>query len=205
MLISAFIKSSRSSRIGFSAAIVAIVAIAAYSWIVAPHTKYLHAAQQYELVLDNIAKKNQLIKSKEAIKKKEVEKLRTEFANVQALLFTSLEGKRFFSDIEAVCNETGCIVYSINFLSSNSGELSASVDNDKAIVENSAVVSFVGSYGNIVNFLAKLINRPQEVLIRSLKLFTSSGKSDPLECEVMITIYTIREKEVLTNEQVSIF
>lgn len=204
MLISAFIKSSRSSRIGFSAAIVAIVAIAAYSWIVAPHTKYLHAAQQYELVLDNIAKKNQLIKSKEALKKKEVEKLQAQLADVQTSLFTVVEGKRFLSDIEAICNETNCIVYSINFLSGSSGKSSVSVDDRNTIVENRAVVSFVGSYGDIINFLTKLVNRPQKVSIPLFKIFTSDDRSDPLECEIMITIYTISEREVFANEQANI-
>jgi len=68
------------------------------------------------------------------------------------------------------------------------------------MVENSAVVSFIGSYSNIIKFLAKIENRPQKVLIHTLKMSTSDGKSNPLECEVTITIYTISEKEVLTNE-----
>ena len=211
MLLNAFAKSSRSSRIAFSAAIIAITAVAAYNWMVSPHTKYLHAVQQYKLMTSDIARKNQIIKAREAIKKKEIEKLRTELANTQTSLFTPDEAKRFFGSIEACCKEANCMIYSINFLSGNLNVLSvpaasqkrsktAGVENSKAIAENNAAVSFVGSYSNIISFLAKLVNRPQKVLVRSLKIFASRDEFYPLGCEVMITIYTVRDKEIFTNE-----
>jgi len=200
MLMNALAKSSRSSRVAFSAAIVGIFTVAVYNWMVSPYTKYLHAAQQYELMVSDVAKKKQIIKSREAIKRKEIEKLRAEFAKAQTALFAPVEANRFFSDIETLCNQTNCIVYSINFLSDNSGDLSAADKDKSAIVGNSAAVSFVGSYSNIINFLSKLTNRPQKVLLRSLKIFASGKRFSPLVCEIMITIYTVRDKEIFTNE-----
>jgi Tfp pilus assembly protein PilO len=200
MLMNAFVKSSRSSRIAFSAAIVGIFTVAAYNWMVSPYTKYLYATQQYELMVCDVAKQNQIIKNKEAVKKKEIEQLRAELAKAQAALFTPVEADRFFSDIEALCNQTNCAVYSINFLSGNSGELPTGEKNSEAIVENSAAVSFVGSYGNIINFLSKLTNRPQKVFLRSLKVTASGNRSSPLVCEVLITVYIVRDKEIFTNE-----
>ena len=200
MLINALVKSSRSSRIAFSAAIVGIFTIAAYNWMVSPYTKYLYATQQYELMVCDVAKQNQIIKNKEAVKKKEIEQLRAKLAKAQTSLFTPVESDRFFSDLEALCNQTNCVVYSINFLSGNSGELSTSEENGNEIIENSAAVSFVGSYGNIINFLSKLTNRDQKVLLRSLKLTASGNRSSPLVCEILITVYTVRNKEIFTNE-----
>jgi Tfp pilus assembly protein PilO len=200
MLMNALAKSSRSSRIAFSAAVVIIVAVAAYNWMVAPHTKYLHAAQQYELMMGDMARKNKIIKTKEAITRKEVEKLRAELAGVQSAVFTPYEARRFFTDIEAVCNAAGCLVYSINFLSGNLGGVPASVESDGQIVENSAVVSFVGPYGNIISFLSKVTNRSQKVVVRSLKIAAFGKKPDPLECEMVVTIYTIRDREIFANE-----
>ncbi len=200
MLMNALAKSSRSSRIAFSATIVIIVAVAAYNWMVAPHTKYLHAAQQYELMMCDLERKNKIIKTKDAIKKKEVEKLRAELASVQSALFTPYEAKRFFSNIEAVCNAANCIVSSINFLSGNLRDMSASAESDKEIVANGAVISFVGSYGNIISFLSELTNRPQKVVVRSLKISAFGDKPDPLECEMMITIYIIADREIFANE-----
>lgn len=200
MLMNTLAKSSRSSRIAFSAAIVVIVAVAAYNWMVAPHTKYLQAAQQYELMMGDMARKNKIIKTKEVVKRKEVEKLRAELASVQSAVFTPYEARKFFTDIEAVCNAEGCLVYSINFLSGNLGGVAASVESDGNVVENSAVVSFVGSYGNIIGLLSKLTNRPQKVVVRSLKITAFSKKPDPLECEMVITIYTVRDREIFTDE-----
>jgi len=200
MLMNALVKSSRSSRIAFSAAIVGIFTIAAYNWMVSPYTKYLYATQQYELMVCDVAKQNQIIKNKEVVKKKEIEQLRAELTKAQTALFTTVESDRFYSDLEALCNQANCAVYSMNFLSGNSGELSTSEENGNEIIENSAAVSFVGSYGNIINFLSKLTNRDQKVLLRSLKLTASGNRSSPLVCEVLITVYTVRDKEIFTNE-----
>jgi Tfp pilus assembly protein PilO len=200
MLMNTLAKSSRSSRIAFSAAIVIIVAVAAYNWMVAPHTRYLHAAQQYENMMGDMARKNAIIKTKEVVKRKEVEKLRAELASVQSAVFTPYEARRFFTDIEAVCNAAGCLVYSINFLSGNLGGAAASAESGSGVVENSAVVSFVGSYGNIMSFLSKVTNRPQKVVVRSLKITAFAKKPDPLECEMVVTIYTIRDREIFANE-----
>jgi Tfp pilus assembly protein PilO len=200
MLMNALAKSSRSSRIAFSAAIVIIVAVAAYNWMVAPHTKYLQAAQQYELMMGDMARKNKIIKTTEAVKRKEVERLRAELASVQSSVFTPYEARKFFTDIEAVCNAAGCLVHSINFLSGNLGGVAADVESDGHIVENSAIVSFVGSYGNIISFLSELTNRPQKVVVRSLKITAFGKKPDPLECQMVVAIYTIRDREIFTDE-----
>ncbi len=200
MLMNTLAKSSRSSRIAFSAAIVIIVAVATYNWMVAPHTRYLQAAQRYENMMGDMARKNKIIKTKEAVKRKEVEKLRAELASVQSAVFTAYEARRFFTDIEAVCNAAGCLVYSINFLSGNLGGAAASGGSDSGVVENSAVVSFVGSYGNIISFLSKVTNRPQKVDVRSIKISAFGKKPDPLECEMVVTIYTVRDREIFTNE-----
>ncbi len=200
MLMKALVKSSRSSRIAFSAAIIIIVAIAAYNWMVAPHANYLHAAQQYELMASDVARKKQLVKAKGAAKKKQLESLRAELESVRTALFHDAEGRKFFAGIEDLCNKTSCIVSSINFVSGNLGRFATSAQSSGAIVEKSAVVCFVGSYNNIISFIEKLTNRPQKVLIRSLKIIAFSSRSSPLECKMMITIFTVGDEEVSTNE-----
>lgn len=201
MLMDSLAKSSRTSRIAFSAAIIGILTIAAYSWMVSPHAQYLHAAQQYERMIGNVSQKNQIIKSKEAIRRKEVEKLRAELAGARAGLFTPVEANRFFSDIEVICYETECIARSINFLG-NLDKMLVSIGNGKVVITNSAAVSFAGSYGSIINFLAKLTSRIQRVVIHSLKIFASDSESNPLECELMITVYIVHDEETFANEKV---
>jgi len=199
MLMDTLAKSSRTSRIAFSGAIIGIMAIAAYNWIVRPHAQYLHAAQQYEIVIGDKAKKNLILKTNEEVRKKEVEQLQAELAGARSKLFTPAEANRLFSDIEAICNDAQCTARSINFLG-NVDKLLVSIGDRKVIVSNSAAVSFVGSYGEIINFLANLTKRTQKVLIRSLKIFSSDGEANLLECELMITVYIIGDEETSRNE-----
>ncbi|MHC4356872.1 MAG: hypothetical protein ACYS0H_29585, partial [Planctomycetota bacterium] len=59
MLINSLAKLSRSSRNAASASLILIAALAMYNWIVAPHTAYLVAAQQHEVVVATVARKNE--------------------------------------------------------------------------------------------------------------------------------------------------
>jgi hypothetical protein len=71
------IKSIRSSKNAVFAALVAIGAITLYNQIVTPHVNYLRAAQRYESVIDELARKNQTINNNVTAKKKELEELLT--------------------------------------------------------------------------------------------------------------------------------
>jgi Tfp pilus assembly protein PilO len=209
MLINSLAKSSRTSRITLSAAIVGIVTVAAYNWLVSPHTKYLYAVHQYRVLAEEVTKKNQVIQVQQANRKKEIEQLQSEFDKVRTALFTPAEAKRFFGDIEAACKEMECIIYSMNFLpaqadrsavsnqQSAGGRLAA---GDNPIIESSVLVNFVGDYSNIAKFLTKLTNQQKKVAVRSLKISAFSGKPSPLQCEATVTIYVVGDKEIFTNE-----
>lgn len=199
MFTDALVKSSRSSRIVLSVVIVAILTAAAYNWILAPHTGYLHAAQQYGYVANDVARQNKIIESKIEAQKKQLEKLRSQRAEVTAQLFSPAEGKKFFSSIESIGDRTNCIIYAINFLS---GKTKAGVapGDEAGIAKNSAVVSFTGDYGGVINFLSELVNRPQKVVVHLLTMTVQERKSSQLECEAILTIYTIKDKEISANE-----
>lgn len=195
MFTDALVKSSRSSRIVLSVVIVAILTAAAYNWMLAPHTGYLHAAQQYGSVADDVARQNKIIKSKIEAQKGQLEKLRSQRTEVTAQLFSPAEAKKFFSGIESIGDRTNCVIYAINFLS---GKVKAG--DEAGIAQNSAVVSFAGDYGDVINFLSELVSRPQKVVVHSLAMTVPERKSSQLECEAILTIYTIKDKEISANE-----
>jgi Tfp pilus assembly protein PilO len=199
MLMDRLARSSRTSRVAFSGAIIGIMVIAIYNWVVRPHAQSLQAAQRYEIVIGDKARKNVILKANEEVSRKEIERLKAELAGARAKLFTPAEASRFFSSIEAICYEAQCTAHSINFLG-NVDKMLVSLGDRKVIVSNSAAISLAGSYGQIIGFLAKLTGRPQEVLIHSLKIFSSGSESDLLECELMITAYIIHDEETFTNE-----
>lgn len=199
MFTDALVKSSRSSRIVLSVVIVAILTAVAYNWILAPHTRYLHAAQRYGCVADDVARQNKIIKSKIAAQKRELEKLRYECAEVAAQLFSPAEAKKFFSGIESIGDRTNCVIYGINFLSGKT-RAGVSPGDEAGISQNSAVVSFAGDYGDVIKFLSELVNHPQKVVVHSLAMTVPDRKSSQLECEAILTIYTIKDREISGNE-----
>ena len=123
MLIDTLAKSKRSSKIAVSIALVAILAVATYNWLVVPHTTYLHAAEKYESVVSDVAKQNTVIKSKNELKKKQLQEVRLNLNEVQAKFFSPDAAKEFFSDIEVIATQANCPIYSINFISNKSARI----------------------------------------------------------------------------------
>lgn len=195
MFAEALTKSSRSSRIMLSVVIVAIVAGAAYNWILAPHAAYLQAAQRYDVVAGDVATKHKILRTALQTKKKQLEKLQGGFTELQAQLFSSADAKKFFNNIEVIGNQTNCVIHSINFAASSSLRKEPQESESAGILENTAIVSFVGSYGNIINFFAELLSRPEKVSIRSLAITVPSRAVGTLDCKASFTIYTIENRE----------
>jgi len=200
MIIDYLAKLSRSSRNAGSAALIIIVGIAMYSWAVAPHTNYLFAAQRYESVVDNIAKESKAISETVKTKKAKLGKLREEFAELQSTLFTPLKAKEFFSDLQALSEEAGCRVYSLNFTTDNRAFEGKEAGNVLGIVANKAMLGVVGTYGSVIKLVERLGVRTQQVWIDSLKMEALDDAAAQLKCDITITIYTIEDKEAPVYE-----
>ena len=195
MLIDNLAKLNRSSRNAVSAALIIIAAIAMYNWIVTPHTTCLFAAQRYESVVGNIAKKNKLISNTVNTKRKKLQELREQFVQLQSILFTPEEAKEFFSDLQAISEEAGCTVYSLNFIMSEAGPENEQSKDTSGIVTNRAMLSVVGVYENIIKLVERLQVRTQKVWIDSVKMEIVDYDSPQSKCDITITIYTIQDKE----------
>ncbi len=196
MLADNLAKLSRSSRNAVSASLILIAALAMYNWIVAPRTKYLLAARQYEYAMDNVVKKNKTIENKVQVKKKKLQELREQSAQLQRTLFTSDQAREFFSDLQAISEETGCIVYSVNLITNNPKPFQDRQLQDTAgIVTKSAVLSVVGVYKNITRLVKRLQSRTQKVWIDSVKIRALDNSSDLPRCDITITICALTDKE----------
>lgn len=196
MLADNLAKLSRSSRNAVSASLILIAALAMYNWIVAPRTKYLLAARQYEYAMDNVVKKNKTIENKVQVKKKKLQELREQSAQLQRTLFTSDQAREFFSDLQAISEETGCIVYSVNLITNNPKPFQDRQLQDTAgIVTKSAVLSVVGVYKNITKLVKRLQSRTQKVWIDSVKIRALDNSSDLPRCDITITICALTDKE----------
>ena len=196
MLVDNLTKLSRSSRNAVSASLILIAALAMYNWIVAPRTNYLSAAQRYKFVIDNVVKKNKTIDNRVNIRKKKLQELREQSAQLQGTLFTSDQAREFFSDLQAISEETGCIVYSVNLITNNPNpNKDGQLQDTAGIVTKSAVLSVVGVYKNIIKLIERLQSRTQKVWIDSVKVQALNNNSDLPRCDIAITICALTDKE----------
>ena len=200
MLTEDFAKLNRSRRNGVSAALVIIVAIAMYNWTVAPHATYLFAAHRYEAAIDNLTKESKVISDKVKIKKKKVQELREQFAELQSILFTPDTATEFFSDLQPISEQTGCIVHSLNFVTGEPVLKGEESENALGIVANSAMLSVVGMYGNVIKLVERLQARTQKVWIDSVRMEALGDNPVQLKCDMTVVIYTIEDKEATFYE-----
>lgn len=196
MLVDNLAKLSRSSRNAVSASLVLIAAIAMYNWIVAPCADNLSAAQQHESAMEQVVNKNKTIVSKVKIKKKKLQELNEQSAQLQSTLFTPEQAREFFSDLQAISEGTGCIVYSINMITNKQKpNKDGQLQDTAGIVIKSAVLSVVGVYRNITKLIERLQSRTQKVWIDSVQLRTLDNSSDQARCDITITICALTDKE----------
>ena len=188
-------KLNRSTRNATSAALIVIASLSMYSWIVAPHATYLSTAQGYESVMSNLIKKNKLISNNVKVKRKKLQKLHEQSAQLQSTLFTSDKAREFFSDLQAISEETGCMVYSLNLISNKPNPKDKQLEDSSGVATKSAVLSVVGVYKDIARLIKRLQARTQKVWIDSIKVLTLEYSSDRPRCDITITICVITDKE----------
>ena len=191
MLVKHLVKANRPTRYAFSATLIMIALFAMYSWLVAPHASYLSVAQGYESTMTNLVNTNNHIVSKVKIKRKKLQELQEKSAQLQGTLFTSDKAREFFSDLQAISEQTGCIVHSLNMITKNPKEVQSG--NPSGIITKSALLSVVGLYKDIPRLIQRLQARSQKVWIDSIKVLTVEYNSEQPRCDIVITICEIQD------------
>ncbi len=197
MLVNDFAKLDRSKRNAASVALIVIAALAMYKWMVTPYTVYLSAVKGYESTIDNIVKKNKDIDNKVKTKRKKLQELSEQSTQLQSILFTHDQAKEFFSDLQAISEQTDCSVNSLNFMTSKNNPKDEQSEYTSGIVIKSAVLCVVGQYNDIARLIERLQTRTQKVWIDAVKVRTINYGSDRPRCDITITICEISDKDIL--------
>lgn len=192
MLVKYLLKANHSTRYAVSGSLIVIALLAMYNWLVAPHTAYLSVVQGYESVSANLLNKNKLINSKVMVKKKKLQELQGKSAQLQSTLFTPDKAREFFSDLQAISEQSGCIVQSLNMIKKTPKEKQS--ENTSGIVTRSVVLSVVGLYKDISRLIKRLQARTQKVWIDTIKVMIVEYNSDLPRCDITITICEIQDK-----------
>lgn len=197
MLIDNLTNLNRPTRNTIFAALVIIATIAMYNWIVAPHVTHLFAAQQYESAVSRAVEKNKAAIREVKAKKQKLEELTKQLAISRNALLTPEEVKEFFSDLQTIVEEADCTVHSLNIVmreSSSGNDRKQQTKDSLNIVANSAMLSVVGQYKNIIGLVERLQNHTKRIWMDSFKIENINLDSSQLKCDMTIVVYTIQDK-----------
>lgn len=195
MLIDNFVNLNRSTKTTVYTALIIIAAIAMYDWIVAPHVASLSASQRYESVVSSVVKKNKAVALEVEAKTKKLEELYQQLAASKSFLFAHEEAKAFFSDLQAVAEEAGCKVNSLNLVGDKpSSRDKRKTEDTSGIIANRATLTVSGRYNSIFALVEKLQNHAKKVWLDSLEMKIIDFSAGQIECSMTVTVYTIQDK-----------
>jgi len=175
--------------------VVILVGFMAFNWIVSPQTTYLRAARLYENMVGDAGKMTTVIKGQMVTKRKEASQLNDEIALVQGRFFTAKQAAEFFLDLEPIARQSNCNLDQLTFMPPESISHESDGCEASGIVVKRSVISFTSTYGNVIDFLAKLNSYSQRIAITDLTIELDDMKDERLHCRMTITIYLIEDTE----------
>jgi hypothetical protein len=193
ILINYLVKLGNPVRNATSASLIIIASIAMYKWTITPQSSYLSAAKGYELAMNKVVEQKTMISTRIAARKKKLQKLQESSSLIETALFTGSQAKEFFSDLQVIAEQAGCVVQSTNFVA----EKARSEKNRLGIETKSADISVMGVYQNIENLIGRLQARDQKVWIDSIRMRTVDQNSDTIICDLTVTICHLKERQIL--------
>ena len=192
-MINYLVKLGNPARNATSATLIIIAFVAMYKWTITPQSSYLSAAKGYEFAMNKVIEQNTMITTRVAARKRKLQELQESSSQLQSALFTDSQAKEFFSDLQVIAEQAGCVVQSTNFVT----EKARSEDNHLGIETKSADISVMGVYQNIENLVGRLQTRDQKVWIDSIRMRTVDQNSDTIICDLTVTICHTKERQIL--------
>jgi hypothetical protein len=198
MLTDIYAKSNSSSRIALIASIICIVAIGSYHWLISPHLKYLEAAQRHANESGSYDKKSKLLESKLKLKQLDADKLSKQLAAMRNVFFTPTDAQEAFASLETTAQKTNCMIVSLKLLPDDLNT-KQNAYSAAGITVCRGAIRFVGSYPDIVRFLAYLLDCRGKIVIDPLSITPCQSDPEKLECSSIITIYVMNESNKGTD------
>jgi hypothetical protein len=181
----------------FAVAMLLIGIIAMYNWFISPNTKYLAAAQKYGKMMDSTENQNKIILSELGLRRKKLDNLTQEFEQKKQVFFDIDQAKTFLSGLQSESEKSGCPATNIQFRPLQN--IAVKDNNSIDIGQYRIVMTFLGSYGNIVKFLNTLQNRPVKVWVDEINIGTKQSTNGYLSCDITLSIFTLKVKENKSN------
>ncbi len=186
-----------SKRNIFVAALVPIAVVAFYNWFVTPHLQYLQAAQGYEKVAGRVEETCKSINTKLLRGQKELDSVSGQFRQERQKFFEVGDTRKFLESIQSSAEKNRCLVDTLKFLPPRQVAVNNGASVDMQQYQANLAVS--GKYQNIIKLLDSLQSGKQKVWIDTLNLRHKAQMSDILICDLSLSIYTLKVKEIVSD------
>ena len=206
------IKTSQTSKVLIAGSVIGIITLFTYTWIVAPHTSHLFAAQQYKDMVLNAGHKSEIIKKQIETKSLEVASLRQKISEVQDNFFDDRTAREFILDLEPISLQNYCNIDSLSELrprkittdSEKDEKESPDSGNDSIsdITSRRIAIGLTGRYDNIIKLLKKFNSYSQRISVSNLSIRSEELVNQERLCDMIITIYIIKNKETISDENI---
>jgi Tfp pilus assembly protein PilO len=193
MLLDKINQIERSHRRVLLAALAVIASVGLYRWILAPYQKQLLAAQRYESTLDGALCKTEVLGTTLDEKKANLAELTKKSERLRNGIFTANEASEFFASLQNTVGQAGCVLQSVSEIPDSRDGAQNQPEDGSNVVARKAVVTIVGGYNNIIEFLKKLQANERKVWIESVRMDT--GTNGKLKCQAALTLYCINRME----------
>jgi Tfp pilus assembly protein PilO len=185
-------------RMLMALAVLIIVCIAIYNWVVSPQAAFVGAAQNYERVAKKTEHKIDVLTR--AIKRMQCEVAWMEEFDTTAVahFFDIDSGLQFLDNLEFEATESGCSIVSLNYMLPETVEVQGLSCDELEVTSKKAEMEVVGSYSNIAGFLKRLNRHSDRASISDLEIAMTSDYS-AMRCTMEIKVYIIEDKELIND------
>ncbi len=190
----------KAARNASSAALLAIGVLALYNWVLSPHVGYLHAVQRLGPVVDRVAKERERICSARDEKVRQWHNLQQDMAELDDGVFTAERAKTFIRSLLHLVEETGCVVVKAD-LGPDAKTQQSGEPNLPMVLEVSQMnLDVLGQPDQVSALLQRLRDSRPRAWIDSCQLDFSGGQAERVECNLVLTLYTIVEPKEPARE-----
>ena len=179
------------------AACVPIAMVAMYNWFISPQVQYLMAAQQYEDSAGLAEKTNRIINTQLEISREKLGEVSQQFQQKKQEFFGFEDSRNFLDNIQSNAEKNKCFVDTLKFMPAR--QIAVSDGNSVDIRQYQVNLTVSGQYPNIIKLLDTMQNRKQKVWIDTITLHLKDQMSGSLVCDLSLSIYTLKVKEIESN------
>jgi hypothetical protein len=185
----------KAIRNASSAALLAVGVLALYNWTLAPQVGYLRAVQQLGPVVDRVTEERERICGTLDEKVGRWRTLQGEMAEIQEGVFTSTRAKTFVRTLLPLVEANGCTVVRADFGSDAKVERFDEPNVPMVIEVSHLDLDVLGQPDQVSALLERLRDSRPRAWIDSCRCDFSGGEAGQIECNLVLTLYTVRDRQ----------